>query len=120
MTNSKQSADELLKHRNDPDEWSDEPEQIQVRTSTEVISFRLPAQEVDLLVEAAQKSHESLSEYVRKAIGLRLFGEPIGPAVEVSSAGGTIVIRSHIVVSGRRDAPASFVPDHPPLTQNVA
>lgn len=120
MSDAKRSAEELLEHRNDPGEWSGEGEQIEVRPSTAVISFRLPPEEVDLLIDAARKSEETISEYVRKAIGIRLFGEPIGPAVEVSSGAGTIVIRSHILPSGRRDAPASFVPDHPPLTQNIA
>jgi hypothetical protein len=120
MSDAKRSAEELLEHRDDPGEWSDEAEPIEVRSSTEVVSFRLPPEEVDMLVDAAHSSHETLSEYVRKAIGVRLFGEPVGPAVEVSSGGGTLVIRSHIVTSGRRDAPASFVPDTPPLTQNVA
>ena len=121
MSESRRSADELLEHRDDPGEWSEESEEVEVRPASEVVSFRLPPDEVDRLVEAARTSGESISEYVRKAIAVRQFGEPIGSAVEVSSSGGTLLIRaSQLLGSARRDAPSSFVPDTPPATQNVA
>ncbi|HYU57611.1 MAG TPA: hypothetical protein VEO00_06125 [Actinomycetota bacterium] len=111
------STEELYRHRHDLGEWSSEPEEIEVRSSkTEVVSFRLPSGELDVLEDAAQRAAESLSEYIRKAVALRLHGLPIGPSVEVTSGAERLTIRSHIVVSSRRDAPDSFVPDLPPLT----
>jgi ribbon-helix-helix CopG family protein len=110
-------AKDLLQHRHDEDEWSDQAEAVSVRhTGSEVVSFRLPAEELDGLVEAAGNAGESLSEFIRKALALRLHGTPIGPSVEVSSGATRLTIRSHIVVGGGKDAPASFVTDTPPLT----
>jgi len=113
-----EQAREVIEHRDDPDEWSEDPEAVDVRPSrSEVVSFRLPSDEMDVLEEAAARSRESLSEFIRGALALRLYGEPIGPAIEVSSGATRLTVRSHIIVGGRKDAPASFVPDVPPLTQ---
>lgn len=58
----------------DSEEWG-EVEEIEVRTTrTEVVSFRLPSHELDELVDAAQAAGEKLSEYVRKAVNMRLHG----------------------------------------------
>ena len=114
-------ARELWEHRKDPNEWEDEAEALEVRPSpSEVVSFRLPTEEFDLLVESAQQEAESLSEYIRKAVAIRMHGTPIGPAVQVSSGGGgQLVVRSHIVTGSRTEAPGSIVPDLPPLLQSV-
>jgi hypothetical protein len=106
----------ILEHRDDPGEWEEEAAVIEVRPNmTEVVSFRIPSDELDRLEEAATVEGESLSEYIRKALALRMHGMPIGPAVEVSSGASRLVIRSHIVTTGRKDAPGSMVPDLPPL-----
>jgi hypothetical protein len=66
-------ARELYEHRNDPGEWEEEPEPIEVRPArTSVVSVRLPRDEMDALEAAAAAAGESLSEYVRKAIAWRL------------------------------------------------
>jgi len=115
---AEREARELLQHRDDPGEWGEEPEQVDVKPSrSEVVSFRVPSDELDVLEKAATRSGESLSEFIRKALALRLYGEPIGPAVEVSSGATRLTVRSHIIVGGHKDAPGSFVPDVPPLTQ---
>ena len=114
---AERDAEELFEHRDDPGEWSEEPADVTVKPSrSEVVSFRLPPNELDALEGAASASGESVSEYIRKSLALRLFGEPIGPAVEITSDATRLTIRSHIIVSRRKDAPASFVPDVPPLT----
>lgn len=111
-------AEEILEHRDDEGEWEEDPEQFDVRPSrSEAVSFRLPVEEMDALEEAAVKNGESLSEYLRKSLALRLHGMPIGPAVEVSSGVSRLTIRSHIVVGTGKENPTDpFVADEPPLT----
>ncbi|HLJ82302.1 MAG TPA: ribbon-helix-helix protein, CopG family [Ktedonobacterales bacterium] len=68
-------ARELYEHRNDPDEWEDEPEQIEIRPArTAVLSVRLPREVMDAVEAAAAASGQSLSEYVRSAVESRLRG----------------------------------------------
>lgn len=63
---------ELHQHRDDPDEWDDEPENVFVRpVVSEVVSFRLPSDELDWLQEAARDRGESLSEFIRDSIRMR-------------------------------------------------
>lgn len=113
-------AKELLEHRDEPGEWNDEPESVTVKPSgSEVVSFRLPAGEVDALTDAAEANGETVSEFIRKALALRLYGTPIGPSVEISSGATRLTIRSHIVVGGGKDARGSFVQDVAPLTQTA-
>lgn len=79
---------ELEARADDPEEWEEEPDEIsvQTRTRTEVVSFRLPCHELDEVAEAAEAAGESLSEYVRGALDMRLRGLPDYPApLEVSS-----------------------------------
>lgn len=116
-SDAERDSDEIFEHRDDPGEWSEEAVEVTVKPSrSEVVSFRLPSDELNALEDAAATSGESLSEYIRKSLALRLFGEPIGPAVEISSGATRLTIRSHIIVGGRRDAPHSIVSDVPPLT----
>ena len=78
-------AERLQKQRNDPEAWSEEPEQIEVRPSrTAVVSFRLPASEFRGLRNAAPQSGESISEFIRKAIAFRISGAPLPPKVDVA------------------------------------
>jgi Arc/MetJ-type ribon-helix-helix transcriptional regulator len=59
--------------RDDPEEWSDEPASVVVRpTRSQVVSFRLPLEELEQLTEAVDESGESLSEFIRGAIEMRL------------------------------------------------
>lgn len=120
MTSQSQSeaAAELHRHRHDEGEWADEPERVEVRARrTEVVSFRLPSEELDKLEEAAQAAGESLSEFVRGAVALRVHGEPVGPAVEIMSQDGGLILRSHLIPSGHSEASEAeiegFVPDYP-------
>jgi hypothetical protein len=108
---------DVLDHRDDPGEWTEEAVAVEVKPSrSEVVSFRLPSDELDALEAAAERSGESISEFIRKALALRLYGEPIGPSVEISSGATRLTVRSHVITGGRKDAPASVVPDLPPLT----
>lgn len=132
------AAEELFEHRNDDDEWEEEPAEVHVRPSaTEVVSFRLTGDELDRLQSAARDRGASLSEFIRRAIEHELGG---GPAAELDdfyagatrvilgaewrramsrpSVGWSLLLRSG---SGVRPIPAVFqvVPDFPPTSQNV-
>lgn len=72
---ARKDPEDLYIHRNDLGEWAKEPDQIEVRSNrTAVVSFRLPAEELEALSEAARTTGETLSEYIRTAIQWRLRG----------------------------------------------
>jgi len=67
-----ESADELRHQSDDPAIWSGDSVPIEARpTRTSVLSLRLPTAEFHALLRAARSAHESVSEYVRKAIVMR-------------------------------------------------
>jgi hypothetical protein len=115
------AARELWEHRNDPDEWSEEAENIEVRPRrASVLSFRLPSEELAALERAMEHSGESLSEFIRKALALRLHGVPIGPALEVAYGGpNELLVRRRVdestAVTTAEDTgtTASYVPKGP-------
>ena len=83
-TKERKLAARLQKGLKDPSAWREESEQIEVRPSrTAVVSFRLPSNEFHSLHNAATQSRESISEFIRKAIALRISGAPLPPKVEV-------------------------------------
>ena len=56
-----------------PTNGDDEPVEIDVRPSgSEVVSFRIPTDELDRVTEAARVAGESLSQFVRGALSARL------------------------------------------------
>jgi hypothetical protein len=114
MSNEKDPADELYEHRNDPDEWSEEAEEIETRPSgSAVVSFRIPWDELEELDEAATAKGEYLSEYIRKAVRFRLAGIVIAPFVELTY-GGARELRLHTDAPARlRGTGASYVPEKP-------
>ena len=75
----KDLVNEIWAHRDDPEEWSEESEDIEVRPSrSSVVSFRLPREELAEIEQARAESGETLSEYIRGALALRLHGETVG------------------------------------------
>lgn len=114
--NETDMAEEAERLASEEDSW--EPVEVEVKPrGTDVISFRLPSEENDELIRAAKMAGESLSQFIRGAIAIRLHGTPIGPAVDISplAGGSSIVVRSHIVVSSRTEKPESdWIPEHPP------
>lgn len=121
MSDEAELAAELYEHRDDPAQWAEEPEQIEVRQSrSDVVSFRMPTEEFEALIEASREASESTSEFIRKAIAIRMHGVAIGPAVEVSTGASRLLVRSHIVTASRTaNLAESFVPDLPPLTSAI-
>ncbi len=79
---------EVWEHRDDPEEWGEEAENIEVKPRrSSVLSFRLPPEELAALERAMERTGESLSEFIRKALTARLHGVPIGPSLEVTYGG---------------------------------
>ena len=84
------STEELAKQLEQDSEddtlWEQEPVPVERRPNrTSVLSLRLPTTEFHALLKAARGSGESVSEYVRKAIAMRLSYQPESPVVNVSS-----------------------------------
>src|SRR5689334_6555157 len=78
-------AQQLEQESEDDALWEQEPVPVERRPSrTSVLSLRLPTPEFHALLKAARGSGESVSEYVRKAIALRLSYQPESPVVNVS------------------------------------
>ncbi len=80
-------AAELEAARDDEGEWGDEAVEIDVRPSrTQVVSFRMPLEELETVVAAAKATGETVSEFVRKSIMFRLRpGAYGGPFVTIAS-----------------------------------
>ena len=113
-------AKELHNRRNDPDEWANEPEGVRVRptTTTEVVSFRLSSEELDQLQAAAQDRNESLSQFIRDSIRMRLQGTELTMVEDFTSAVKTVLFVARPRGFGSRVSP-SCVPDFPPTSQNL-
>jgi hypothetical protein len=78
--NRKDLARELYEHRNDPEEWGEEAEEIEVKPRrSSVLSFRLPPEELDALEQAMARTGESLSEYIRGALAFRIHADAAMP-----------------------------------------
>lgn len=97
--NSETTEDALARKleatRDDPGEWSDEAVEVPIRPlRSQVVSFRLPAGELDRLTRAVERSGESLSEFVRTSIEMRIESReraPLswtGPIPSILSFGG--------------------------------
>jgi hypothetical protein len=112
----KELAAELQAHRLDPDEWEEVGVQAQVsRERSVLMSFRLPTAEFIALQKAANESRETLSEFVRIAIGLRLHGQPVVNAIQIVSGFRWGTVNTTFVVpalsAGRSENPLQKGPD---------
>lgn len=108
---------ELYDHRRDAGELSEEALPITVaKTITEVLSFRLSTAELDKLESSARVAGESLSEFIRKAIAIRIHGEPIGPAVQITFGAQSLYVQSHLVTGTRNINNADLFPSEAPGT----
>src|SRR5215212_7307244 len=114
MDNKNDPADELWEHRNDPDEWSEEAEEVETRPSgSAVVSFRIPWDELEELDEAATAKGESLSEFIRKAVRFRLTGIAIAPFVEMTYGGAREPWLCSDIPARLRGTGASSIPQKP-------
>ncbi|MCY3926358.1 MAG: ribbon-helix-helix protein, CopG family [bacterium] len=66
-------VEELHAARDEPDEWDEEPAAVRVRpATTSVVSFRMPHSELDRLQSIAGARGESISDFVRDSIRVRI------------------------------------------------
>jgi hypothetical protein len=109
-------ANELFESRNLPDEWSDEPAEVEVKPqTTQILSFRLSLDELEGVQAAARDLDESVSEFIRGALALRVHGVPVGPTVEITSGIGSLTIRSRLLPrSTSENGAVDVVSDFPP------
>jgi Ribbon-helix-helix protein, copG family len=123
-------ATELLEHRNDEGEWGEEAVPIKRRPSrTEVVSVRIPSSDLDLIEELAEHVGESISDFIRGAIALRLHGQMMDPVLGFSSGARrdlTLQVRTVLKDAGHTALPTHeefqldvAVPDEPPPTVSI-
>jgi hypothetical protein len=123
-------ATELLEHRNDKGEWGEEAVPIKRRPSrTEVVSVRIPSSDLDLMEELAGQAGESISDFIRGAIALRLHGQVMDPVLGFASGAGsdlTVLVRTMLKAAGYTAQPSHEefqldieVPDEPPGTVSI-
>jgi len=109
-------AAELRARRAEPDEWDETPIRAEIaRERNALMSFRLPTSEFVALQKAARASGETLSEFIRKAVGLRLHGKPVMSAVQIASGLRQGSIQTTMIVpalpSGRSENSIQRGPD---------
>jgi hypothetical protein len=114
------TAKELHDRRGDPQEWEDTPADVKVQPArTEVVSFRLPSAQLDLIEDLATAAGQSISEFVRHAVVAYLRGETIEPLLDVqagATAGQQLTMRTAIRGSGYTSN--DCIPDYPFDTVN--
>lgn len=107
-------AKELHERRGDPEEWEDTPTQVKVQPGrTEVVSFRLPSEQLDIVEELANQAGQSISEFVRHALLAYISGETMEPFLDVRSGASAelrLVLRTPVRGSGYT---SNLVPDYP-------
>ncbi len=77
---------------------------------------RYPPRDGNGLETAAAAQGENLSEFIRKAIAIRIYGEPIGPAVQISFGAQSLYVQSHMVTAARNINNAELFPSEAPGT----
>jgi hypothetical protein len=123
-------AAELFEHRSDKDEWGEEAVPIKRRPSrTEVVSVRIPSSDLDLIEERAEQVGESISDFIRGAIAVRLHGQGMDPVLGFASGAEhdlTVLVRTILKAAGHTALPTHEefqldieVPDEPPPTVTV-
>jgi len=82
----KELAAKLYAHRNDPDEWDETPVQAEIHPQRAVVtSVRLPVAEFIAVQKAAKAAGQTVSEFVRSAIAMRLRERVLVNAVQIAT-----------------------------------
>lgn len=121
METEEQLAERLFSERNDPGAWEQKASDVKVRQPvSEVLSVRVPSDVLDSVEEAARVLGESISEFVRGAILLKLNGPvPLMPSLDrIWSGADQLIVWQQYSGSRTEIFPSSTttVPDMPPLT----
>jgi hypothetical protein len=109
---------ELHDHRGDPAEWDDTPAEVTVKPPrSEVVSFRLPSDQLDLVERLAREAGQSISEVLRNAVEAYLRGQAQEPVLDFHSGGSKrlrFTMRTTLRDAGFTFAePAEWIPDEP-------
>lgn len=100
-------AAELEASRDDPEEWGSERVEIDVLPGrSQVVSFRLPLAELERLTAMATGVGETLSEFIRGAVELRI-RHTIEPSVYLTHTAIQLTLQRSPASSGRNES-ASF------------
>jgi hypothetical protein len=82
----KELANELHARRNDPGEWHKTPVQAEISPQRAVVtSVRLPMAEFIAIQNAARASGQTVSEFIRNAIGTRLHQGVLINSLQIAS-----------------------------------
>lgn len=115
-------AKQLHDHRGDPEEWEDTPARVEVQPArSEVVSFRLPSDQLDVIESLADQAGQSVSEFVRQAVLAYINGETMEPFLDVRSGAASGELRLTMRTAIRGSGYTSndlVVPDYPLRTQN--
>ena len=109
-------ASELRANRHAASEWSETPvHAVVAKQRAVVMSFRLPVDEFIALQKSAKANGETVSDFIRNAIRLRLRGELTANAVQIASGtqGRTLqaTFLAPALSSGRSENPIQVGPD---------
>jgi Arc/MetJ-type ribon-helix-helix transcriptional regulator len=112
------AARKLHDHRGDQEEWEDTPARAKVQPArTEVVSFRLPSEQLDVIEGLAEQAGQSISEFIRSAVLAYISGETMEPFLDVQSgASGELRLTMRTSIRGSGYTSNDLVPDHPFLT----
>ena len=102
-------ADELERTRDDVDEWSEDRVDIDIRPGrSQVVSFRLPLDELEVLTRMTAATGESLSEFIRGAIADRV-RHVMAPSVHVTHTAASMTVIQSPSTSGRNEPDPFYV-----------
>jgi hypothetical protein len=95
-------AKELHDHRGDSEEWEETPVRVKVQPArSEVVSFRLPSEQLDVIEGLADQAGQSISEFVRSAVLAYISGETMEPFLDVQSgASGELRLTMRTAIRG--------------------
>jgi Ribbon-helix-helix protein, copG family len=104
-------AEELERSRDDEGEWSDDRANVEVRPGrTQVVSFRLPLEELEVLAAMTSETGESLSEFIRNAIEHRV-RHVVAPTMDLTHTALSVTVRQAPLSSGWNEADPFYVTD---------
>ncbi len=120
-------ADEMFEGRNNPLMWDEMSTDIAVTPrKSEVVSFRLPSDELDRLEVAASEAGETISEFLRAALAERMLGPGrILPEFDLMASRGSVVLfielkrRSCNRAEVEGQSEFAEVPDFPPRSMSI-
>jgi predicted DNA-binding protein len=102
-------ASELEATRDDPGEWGSEPVEIEVQPArSQVVSFRLPLDELENLTGIAEATGETVSEFIRGAIELRI-RHTTQPTVYLTHTAAQLTLRRSPASSGWNEPDPFYV-----------